>query len=65
MKKILSIAVVALSLSPALAVTPKPQAPTVQAQIEALKSQVAALQNQVDHLKITRNQHVCISLWCA
>jgi outer membrane murein-binding lipoprotein Lpp len=67
MKTIIGIAVAAaLTLAPALAVTAKaPEQKTVQAQIDALKSQVAALQSQVDHLKSSRNQQVCISLWCA
>lgn len=65
MKIALSLAAVAaLTLSPALATTPRPQ-PTVQAQIDALRSQVAALQQQVEHLKAGRVQQVCISLKCA
>lgn len=67
MKIALHIATVAaLTLSPAFATTTKPPAqPTVQAQIDQLKSQVAALQQQVQHLKSSKTQQVCISLWCA
>ena len=67
MKIVLSLAAIAaLTLSPALATTPRPPSPvSVQAQIDALKNQVAALQQQVEHLKATRTQQVCISLWCA
>ena len=65
MKIVLGIATaVALTLTPALATTPKPQ--SVQAQIDQLKNQVAALQQQVQHLKSApKAQQVCISLWCA
>ena len=65
MKTIFAGAVVALTLTPALAVTPAAPQPSVQAQIAALKNQVASLQQQVDRLKATRSQQVCISLWCA
>ena len=67
MKIVLSLAAVAaLTWTPAFAVSPKPPAqPSVQTQIDTLKQQVAALQQQVNHLKATRTQQVCISLWCA
>ena len=65
MKSIVACAVAALTLTPALAVTPATPQPSVQAQIETLKQQVAALQSQVDHLKTVRGQQVCISVWCA
>ncbi len=65
MKSICLAAILALTLSPALAVTRAADAPpSVQAQIAALQQQVAQLQKQVESLKSAHSQPVCISLWC-
>jgi polyhydroxyalkanoate synthesis regulator protein len=66
MKIVRIAAAAALVCTPAFATTSRPPAQaSMQQQIDTLKQQVAALQQQVSHLKATRTQQVCISLWCA
>ena len=66
-KILLTAAIAAFAISPALAVTKAADVPppSVQAQIAALQQQVTTLQKKVEQLQSARSQPVCISLWCS